>query len=82
MSVAANYRAACRARSKAEFVAKMGIVREEADEALFWLEMLVASGEMPLGNLKELMAENNELVSIFVASYQTAKSARHCRAAI
>jgi len=77
MSVAANYRAACRARSKAEFVAKIGIVREEADEALFWLEMLIESGEVPLETLKEIMAENNELLSIFVASYQTAKSARH-----
>ena len=72
-SVAANYRAACRARSKAEFISKMTIVEEEADETLFWLEML---SEMEIVNsdlLNPLMSENNEIVSIIVSSIKTAK---------
>lgn len=72
-SVAANYRAACRARSRAEFIAKMGTVVEEADESVFWLELLSESGVTPASATAELLAEANELLAIFAASHQTAK---------
>ena len=72
-SVGANYRAACRARSKAEFVAKMGIVLEEVDETAFWLELLIDGGLMSEDKLRNLLQEANELSSIFVASLRTAK---------
>ncbi|MFB3814457.1 MAG: four helix bundle protein [Terriglobales bacterium] len=74
-SVAANYRAVCRARSKPEFLSKMSIVIEEADETLFWLELLVSSGLVSQARLSALIQEASELVSIFVASRKTAKSA-------
>lgn len=72
-SVGANYRAACRARSKAEFVAKIGIVLEEADETVFWLELLIEGGLMSEDKLRNLLNEANELASIFVTSLRTAK---------
>ena len=72
-SIGANYRAAGRARSKAEFIAKMGIVVEEADETIFWIECLVESGIVRPDLLRELLSEANELVSIFVASRKTAR---------
>lgn len=74
-SVAANYRAVCRARSKAEFVAKMGIVVEEADEAILWLELMTESGIIPLERTDSLLKEANELTAIFAASQRTAKTA-------
>ena len=73
-SVGANYRAACRARSRAEFVAKMGIVMEEADETVFWLELLVAVGIMPAHRLNDLVREAEELLAIGGASIRTAKA--------
>jgi four helix bundle protein len=72
-SVAANYRAVCRARSAADFVSKLGIVLEEADETLFWLELLVDAGVVPTEKIRVALKEANELVSIFVASLRTAK---------
>ena len=75
-SVGANYRAAGRARSKAEFVSKMGIVVEEADETIFWLECLIESGIVKPELLKELLVEANELVAIFAASQRTARQSR------
>lgn len=72
-AVAANYRASCRARSQAEFIAKLGIVEEEADESLFWLELLVESGIVKKEKLELLMTEANELTSIIVSSIKTAK---------
>jgi four helix bundle protein len=72
-SVAANYRAVCRARSKAEFIAKMGVVVEEADETVFWLELLVDSGIVQQSLMDGLLAEANELLAIFAASQRTAK---------
>jgi four helix bundle protein len=72
-SVGANYRAACRARSRAEFVAKLGIVLEEADETVFWLELLQESGILTTQKLGPLAQEARELTSIFVASICTAK---------
>jgi four helix bundle protein len=72
--MAANYRAVGRARSKAEFISKMGVVIEEADETVFWLELLSESGIVDPLKLRDLLAEANQLVSIFSASRRTAKS--------
>ncbi len=72
-AVGANYRAAARARSRADFVAKMGIVEEECDEALYWLEMLVELQLVDEGRLKDLRTEANEILSIVVASIRTAR---------
>lgn len=72
--IAANYRAAGRSRSKAEFVAKIGVVVEEADETMFWLEMLADSGIVRPEKLANLLAEATELVAIFTASRKTARS--------
>ena len=72
-SVGANYRAVCRARSTADFVSKLGIVLEEADETLFWIELLVESGAAHPDKIASTHREANELVSIFVASLRTAK---------
>src|SRR5205809_1408002 len=74
-SVGANYRAACRARSRAEFIAKLGIVLEEADEAVYWLELLLETGILDHTRLDPLLREANELTSIVVSSLRTAKSA-------
>jgi four helix bundle protein len=72
-AVAANYRAVCRARSKAEFISKMSIVVEEADEAVFWLELLGDTRLAPAAKLALLLKEANELVAICAASLRTAK---------
>jgi four helix bundle protein len=72
-SVGANYRAACRARSKAEFVAKLGIVLEESDETVFWLELLQESSLVSAQKLAPLVQEARELTAIFVTSLCTAK---------
>ena len=72
-AVGANYRAAGRARSKAEFVAKMGIVVEEADETVFWIECLIESGIVKPDLLTDLLSEANELLAIFAASQRTAR---------
>jgi four helix bundle protein len=74
-SVAANYRAACRSRSKVEFVARISIVAEEADEAVLWLELLTESGILSAGKTSALAKEARELTAIFTASRQTAKRA-------
>ena len=73
-SVGANYRAVCRARSTADFVSKLGIVLEEADETLFWIELLVESAAVHPEQIAAVRREANELVSTFVASLRTAKS--------
>jgi four helix bundle protein len=75
-SVAANYRAVCRARSKAEFIARIGVVAEEADEAVLWLELLIESGVVPEEKAGELLAEAKQLAAIFTASQQTSKRTR------
>jgi four helix bundle protein len=72
-SVAANYRAACRARSKAEFVAKIGVVLEEVDESVLWIELLIDSGVLKKERLEELLNESRQLTAIFTASRRTAK---------
>ena len=72
-SVAANYRAACRGRSKAEFVAKMGTVAEEADESCFWMELVIEGDLLPAAQGQPLLDEADELTAIFTASTKTAK---------
>ena len=81
-SVAANYRAACRAKSPADFIAKMGIVEEEADETLFWLELLEESGLVTVAKLSAIKLEANELIAITVASIKTARRNRSSRSAV
>ena len=75
-SVAANYRASCRARSRADFISKVSIVAEEADETLFWLEILVESQLIGNRVAQPLLSECEQLVKIFAASITTAKRNR------
>ena len=75
-SVAANYRAACRPRSTSDFIAKMGIVEEETDETLFWLELLEESDLVSAANLISIKKEADELIAITVASIKTARRNR------
>jgi len=72
-SVAANYRVVCRARSKAEFISRMSIVLEEADETVFWLELLGETGVISPKKTEQLLKEANQLVAIFGASLRTSK---------
>jgi four helix bundle protein len=72
-SVGANYRAAKRARSRADFIAKLAIVEEEADESVYWMELLSDIGSVPKPELERLLDETRQLVAIFVASRKTAK---------
>ncbi len=72
-SVAANYRAACRARSRKEFAARIGIVVEETDESVFWLELLVETGIVKQSRMDGLLSEANELLAIFAASQRTSR---------
>ena len=71
-SVAANYRAACRARSKPEFVAKLGVVEEEADETAFWLELIIETELLRAAKVKPLLTEVGEIVAIMASSKKTA----------
>jgi len=75
-SVAANYRAARRARSRKEFLAKMGIVEEEADESSFWLELLTDAGLINPEETRRLRGEADQLVAIIVSSIRTARGPR------
>ncbi len=75
-SVAANYRAVCRARSKPEFIAKIGVVVEEADETVLWLELLVDTDIVRESRMTNLLSEANELLAIFAASQYTARKRR------
>ena len=75
-SVGANYRAACRGKSRKDFVSKLGTVEEECDESLFWMELLVEAGLVPLDRLAELMTEADEILSIIVASRKTARGVK------
>lgn len=72
-SVGANYRAACKGKSKADFIAKLGIVEEEADESIYWLEMLIEARIIKADLVAELLAEAHELTAIITASRKTAK---------
>ena len=73
-SVGANYRAACRARSAAEFRAKLGIVEEEADESIYWMELIAERGTMPIERLQDLISEANEILAMVVASIRTSRA--------
>src|SRR2546421_1962482 len=75
-SVAANYRAACRARSLADFISKLGIAEEEADESALWMELLMESGLVPSKRLEKLLDEANQLTAIIVASRKTSVGKR------
>ena len=72
-SVAANYHSACRGRSKSEFVAKLGIVEEEADESALWIELIDEAGILPSAKLTAIHAEARELTAIMVSSIRTAR---------
>jgi len=78
-SVGANYRAACRGRSRAEFIAKLGIVLEEADESAFWFELLTDTGIGDPALVGPLLREANELTAIFVATINTARARQRGR---
>ncbi|MEJ7591086.1 MAG: four helix bundle protein [Planctomycetaceae bacterium] len=72
-SVGANYRAACRGRSKAEFIAKLGIVIEEADESGYWMELIIEGGLLPTDKVEQLLDEANQITAIMVASRKSAQ---------
>ena len=74
--MAANYRSACRSRSKAEFISRLSVVEEEADETLFWFEIINEMNISKDALLDYLMEENDELVAIFVSSIKTAKKSK------
>ena len=71
-SVAANYRGACRARSRAEFIAKIGVVEEEADETAFWLELIIDTSLCGQSQIEPLLQDAGELVAIMAASRKSA----------
>lgn len=73
-SVGANYRAACRAKSTADMIAKLGIVEEEADETLYWLELLVEAKLIPEARLSSLMQETDEVIAMIVSSIKTLRN--------
>ena len=76
-SVGANYRAACRAKSTADMLHKLSIVEEEADETLYWLELLVEADIFPEAKLKSLMSETNEIVAMIVSSIKTIRTSKN-----
>jgi four helix bundle protein len=80
-SVGANYRAACRAKSTADFISKMGTVEEECDESLFWMDLLIESRRMKADRLCELQREGSELLAMTVASIKTARNHKSLRQA-
>jgi four helix bundle protein len=81
-SVGANYRAACRAKSRADFISKMGTVEEECDETMYWMELLVESGQLKPARVACLMKEADELLRIVIASTQTARRNANPQSAI
>jgi four helix bundle protein len=76
LSVGANYRSACRAKSGADFVAKLAVVEEEADESRYWLELLVEAKLMEAKRLEPLIKESDEIIAIVVSSIKTARDGR------
>jgi len=75
-SVGANYRAACRAKSTADFISKMGVVEEETDETIYWMELLIESGNLRMDVVEALMREADELLAITVSSIKTARRSK------
>ena len=78
-SVGSNYRSACRAKSIADFISKMGIVEEEVDESLYWMELLIETGIKVDIKMEALMKEAGELLAITVASIKTARKSKNLR---
>ena len=76
-SVGANYRAACRAKSGADFISKMGIVEEECDESIYWMELLEESGKIKEIAVSELKKEGSEILAMVVVSINTARARRN-----
>jgi four helix bundle protein len=72
-AVGANYRSALRGKSRADFIAKLGIVEEECDEALYWMQMLIEANVVQRSRLTEVMSEANEIIAIVVTSIRTAR---------
>jgi four helix bundle protein len=72
-SVAANYRSACRARSKADFISKINLVEEESDESSFWIELIHESNLLPYDRVEKILKESSELTAIFTATGRSAK---------
>ena len=81
-SVGANYRSACRGRSRADFIAKMKIVEEECDEALYWMELLVESDLVKAALLADLTKEADEILAMVVASIKTSRSKKNRQSSI
>ena len=79
-SVGANYRAACRAKSEADMIAKLGTVEEEADETLYWLELIVEAGLMPENRLNDLIKETDEIIAVTVSSIRTLRDKKNPKA--
>jgi len=75
-SVGANYRAACRGRSQAEFISKLSIVLEESDECCYWLELIMEGGVIPAEQVTDLYREADEITAIMTASHRTAQKNR------
>ena len=81
-SVGANYRASCRAKSRADFISKLAIVEEEADESIYWMELLIESNQIKKNLVDNLMKEAHEILSIVVAAIKTIKQKRDPKSAI
>jgi len=81
-SVGANYRAACRAKSTADFISKLSIVEEENDESIYWMELLIESETVKENLLQNLMKEADEILSIIVSSIKTLKENRNPKSEI
>ena len=79
-SVGANYRAACRAKSIADFISKMSTVEEETDESIYWMELLVEGGIVPEDAIAPLVKEAGEILAITVSSIRTARARQSCKA--
>jgi four helix bundle protein len=77
-SVGANYRAAIRSRSRADFIAKMGIVEEECDETVYWIEILLDLGLITEKQTKELQKEASEILAVTISSIKTARKGKNC----
>ncbi len=75
-SVGANYRSACRARSIADFISKMGVVEEEADETIYWMELLIGAGLVRKDDLISLLDEANQILAITISSIKTARKSK------
>ncbi len=75
-SVGSNYRSATRARSRADFIAKLKIVEEECDESIYWVELLVETGKVKIESIGELLSKANMILAMTIASIKTARTSR------